>query len=127
MNHIKSYNESMNEEFSQDIKDICLELTDDGFLIHNKVNNYHIKKLDGSKFERSSISIRIVKPKGLLFSYKEVNDVILRILEYSEMCGVDSKVLSKSTKTEYDDITPFFKRMKYKIGNTYEIKIVLRK
>lgn len=122
MNHLKTFNSKLfTEEIIQDLKDICLELQDEGFVVGGI----------------EQFVIDITKPKGRyagggFFTFKSVSDVILRIIDYVSEYGITFRILSKTRPAagasnkhrQYEDITPHFKMMKYKIGTTSEIKII---
>lgn len=64
MRHLKKYNESKEELTLQDIRDICLELQDEGFKI--EIEYYYVKISNPNK----------------KFKYDEVKDVMLRLKDY---------------------------------------------
>ncbi len=67
MKYLKKYNESVEEKSMEDIRDICLELEDEGFKVEFKHEHFD--------------SIRISKPNKT-FKYEEVKEVMLHLKDY---------------------------------------------
>ncbi len=72
MKHLKKYNESKEEEiFTQDVRDICQELQDDGFYIATYVAE--------SEDDKNNVEIyNFHEP----LKYDDVHEVILRLRDY---------------------------------------------
>ena len=86
MEHIKRFNEIKNIRddisFQEDIKDMTLELQDEGFFV-----NFSISKMSPqlqSYPDESWIKLQITKSKeGDDYEWEEIKDVVERIKEYS--------------------------------------------
>lgn len=92
MNHIRLFNEGLSEnEIKQDIRDICLDITDSdiGFemmpLNYREFNNF-CDPLDCLMSSRD-FGLMIDYGKKSEFEYKKVREVIERIKEYMKMNG----------------------------------------
>ncbi len=72
MKHLKKYNENIENSTIEDIKDILLELEDEGF----KVDYSNLKDIKGE----DSISIKKDAAKG--FKYSDIKEVLLRLKDY---------------------------------------------
>lgn len=94
MRYIKlfeNFNESISEEMIQDLKDICLELRDEGFRI--QIFN-----------TESSIQIYIDRPiniKCIKFRLDEIKEYILRIIDYLK----EYDICPYSLEDNYNNIT----------------------
>ena len=99
MNHIVPYKlfESQEDIILQNIKDICLDLVDEGYDV-TEVNQY--------PFE---YSLRITLAKGG-FTIHDISDVVYRLIDYMNMNGYEPTVL-KRLRTVHN-ITNKFKREK---------------
>ncbi len=71
MKHLKKYNESREETLLQDIRDILLELEDNGFAVEIE---------DICFLREQPFAIKISRNKS--FRYSEVKDVLLRLKDY---------------------------------------------
>ena len=91
MKHIKSYKifESRIEDLEDNVKDILLELEDEGFQIEiSRIS----KDVDGDTLQRRTIrtdvflEVRISRPwgstKGGIIIWREIKDVIIRLTEW---------------------------------------------
>ncbi len=77
MKHLKRFNESVNNEVIQNIKDILIDLEDEGFI----TNVYHINNSD--------INVSISKPSSngslpIIEFYTHLKDYIIRLIDYTE-------------------------------------------
>ncbi len=91
MKHLKKYNESIEEKKSfEDIRDICLELEDDGFDIFYA----------GFYTTGATCAIRIAKPSEK-FLYTEVKEVLLRLKDYLGS-NYDKIIYDKGYRTNLD-------------------------
>ena len=75
MRYLKRFNESSSDEVIENLKDICLELTDNGFF-------YYLNP-------KSPIEIEI--RKGKVFKWSEIADVVERLKDYLIPIGQDWK------------------------------------
>ena len=88
MKHLKTYNESI-DEIEQNLKDICLELQDDGFevLVSTKLRNYKL------------VSIRKPQKIFLLDSITEYKE---RLIDYMESEGYQCEIYVNNPLTDKD-------------------------
>lgn len=83
MLHLKTYKifESNIEEMILDVKDICLELQDDGFEVDVETGVYH----QGKKGRKDQCIL--IKIRKFYFTLKEISEVILRLENWSIQYG----------------------------------------
>ena len=90
MKHLRRFNEGLErKEILQDLKEICLDLTDDGFNVKffsTRINHVEFRKLFGGS---SDFGLIITLPKSIDqthdFKYKKVSEVIERIKRYMKI------------------------------------------
>ncbi len=75
MKHLRRYNESKEEPTLQDVKDILLELEDEGF---------KVKLRNSDKKSKSSAFYILIEMKDEYFKYQDVKEVLLRLKDYLE-------------------------------------------
>jgi len=82
MRYIKTYNESNSNEMVDTIKDICIELEDDGFSVEiKKSHDSGTTSLFIRRYSKGAIN-RIGQSNTLSFTFDEVGDVVKRIADY---------------------------------------------
>lgn len=106
MNHLKYFNESiLDKDIVRDLKDICLEIIEDGFNIDfindsdidDDIENDELRSLDtyshaeDEQVNEDSFSMHIGSKKDS-FKYDEVSEVVERIKDFMTMKGYQSKV-----------------------------------
>lgn len=80
MRYLKTYESHKYIEINQNLKDICLELTDNGFFYYLNHN---------LEYPKSPIEIEI--RKGKVFKWSEIADVVERLKDYLIPIGYDWK------------------------------------
>lgn len=109
---------SLTDEHVSDIKDICLELRDNGFQTRNFMSS-------------KGFNLEITKNKNN-FNFNETHDVILRLCDYSQMFNIDIKIMAEDKSPWpsgfkiHNDITNYYKFKFPKIGTTKKIKIYFK-
>ncbi len=76
MKHLKKYNENINDISLQDIRDICLELEDEKFIIELNEGK------SAAELLANAFNISIESGKEKNFKYSEVKEVLLRLKDY---------------------------------------------
>ncbi len=152
MKHLKKYNESKEEISLEDIRDICLELEDEGFKIENteEPTLQDVKDIlleledEGFKvifsrfanreyFNCYTYTINIVKEKAK-FIYDDVKEVLLRLKDYfPDELYVEvrrSSNLWKFAHCEFGETylrgRPGIKKEKVDITNTPLVKMMIK-
>lgn len=127
MKHIKSYKifESRIEDLEDNVKDILLELEDEGFQIEiSRIS----KDVDDDTLQRVTkrtdvfLEVRVSRPwgspKGGIIIWREIKDVIIRLTEwyYSQSIyePIDKETVYRTDKD--DSPLRFFRGNKYEFG-----------
>ncbi len=90
--HLKKYNESVEEKSFEDIKDICLELKDNGYEVSYYIFSSHKK-----------MSIRIDNPRGKIV-YDDIKDVLLRLDDYLGDNYIDTDYIGNYVNVHFETI-----------------------
>lgn len=95
MKYLKSFNESLEPNIKQDLEDICQELKDEGFTIKIDVG----KTTTYPPFAEYLITLYKISESGSdrtgrykWFTYKFIEDVFLRMQDYTDQQGYDAKI-----------------------------------
>lgn len=116
----------------KDIEDICLEIIDQGFTVD--VDSAKIRRsLNFSKKLQFALSISNVEKaehttKQIPFKLNQIEDLVLRLMDYMNGLGFDSSVFAETMFTYGygEDVTKFFLNTELEAQDfkyVYEIKI----
>ena len=113
MKHLKPYNESFldffkrkkkisKDEFINEVRDICLEIKDNGFTV-TKLNGGSAYPYEGTAFVITKwiYDERFGRELQEYFPISELSECILRLFEYSKIVGVEMLV-AEGNKRRYD-------------------------
>lgn len=113
--------EYLPKNIGDDIRDICLELKDDGFMVsHNYNYKSRINDTPNTGFIKCEQSI-IIQRKSLYFSISQVSECILRLQDFLNSEGYQLKMNISYTDNLFptDDERNLYRETKYIIFKTY--------
>lgn len=89
MKYLKSFNESLDKNIIQDLEDICQELKDEGFTIN----------IDNNSAQQFITIYKKIKYGYKWFTYKDIEDVFLRIQDYIKQQGYYAEIKLNNDKS----------------------------
>src|ERR1035437_3484553 len=136
MKHIKTYKifENTSEDAIDVIKDICIELYDEGFTMSYETNPYPVtRKEDDTSIFRLYIRKMISEGASTTFNYNEVKEVVERIGDYldnrligTQLFAYHSKVKDVDREVALDWMDVDDDRFKKSYGNIRGVEIKWR-
>lgn len=105
------------KSLKSDLKDICLELTDEGFSVEiNDFNDDYMKdyfpgvliKILINRHRFASVTFINNRPnisKNFLFNFSQISDAVERIIDYSDSCGYPIEIKYCGDIHNWEDIT----------------------